>query len=162
STRQRRNCRRSKYSEASRSRPAFAPDADAEPFQVDVLAVRGVVRPAALDAQPQVHPQRQCLAEGVVAVRVAVALQQPAAGAAFAALLGLLLPALEHADHGLQGGAPGLRLVDVKSALVGVLFGRLVDGLAHGVEETVFQGAGAPGRPKVEGDARRVEDEAVK
>src|SRR5207253_1837207 len=78
------------------------PDAQAEALQVDVLTLVRLAGAAAVEADAQEAPQRQRLAGVVVAVVVGVGLQQPAPGAALAGGVGLLLPPLEHARHGLH------------------------------------------------------------
>src|SRR5947209_7639489 len=86
----------------------LAPDAQAKAFEIEVLALVRLAGAAALDRGPQEGPEADGLASVVVAVGVAVALEEPAPVATFAAGVGLLLPALEDAGDGLQGGPPRL------------------------------------------------------
>src|SRR5262249_2521754 len=105
-------------------------------------------------------PDARRLAAVVVTVWIGVRLQQPAPDAPFARIC-LFLPALEHARHAVQGRTPGARIFDVDAVLIGQLLDLDAGPSGNRIEETVFESGGAPGRAKVEGDARCFKRQAV-
>src|SRR5947209_17733280 len=101
--------------EAARRKSTLrAPDSYAETFQVDVFGLLGLAETAAIEADAQEQPESQRLAIVVVAVQIAVALDEPAPGAPLGAGVSVFLPALEHAHDRLQGVAPRPGVVAVQ------------------------------------------------
>src|SRR5438132_4677648 len=93
----------------------FAPDAQAEAVQINLLRfLFTITGSAALDIEAEEGPQGQRFAGVIVAVRVAVAFQQPAPGSPLAAWVGLFLPTFEHPRHGLQSGPASFGIPDME------------------------------------------------
>src|SRR4051794_36427340 len=139
----------------------LAPDAQAEPLEVDVFTLVGLAGAAAIDAGAEEGPHADRLAGVVVAVGVAVAFEHPAPGAALAAGVGLLLPTLEDPRYRLQRQPPGLRVAHVDAALVERLLGAGVRQRADRLEQAGPQRRRPPRGPEVERHPGGLERQAV-
>src|SRR5262245_59358268 len=143
------------------ARAALAGDLQPEAVEIDELVLLRLADAAALQGEAEEAPQAGLLAVVVEARVVGVALQHPPPQPAFAARVGFLLPALEHARNRLEGGPAGLRVADRQPALVGGVLQLGARQHAQSLEQAMLQGRGAPGRPEVDEDSRGLERQAV-